>query len=196
MSFALGESTCTALEKLKRAPFLILRSEDRFPVWREDIVGSISHTDKICLADVAPSSQLVGIGLDIEVDSALAAEIVDLICLDEELDAETKAAPDLPKLIFVIKEAVFKLYNPITRHFLDFKEVAVEVDFLSETFTARLVNEKSASCLGRRVITGRFGHLKRLIFACACLPAPTDLQNEATVPPRPRHGYNESGFDG
>lgn len=172
-----------ALEKLKRVPFPILRSKERFPIWSKDIVGSISHTDKICLAVVAPSSLLAGIGLDIEDDSALDAEIVDLICLDGDLGAEPKAAQDLPKLIFVIKEAVFKLYNPITRKFLDFKDIAVAVDFSSETFTARLVDEKTASCLGRREITGRFGHLEGLLFACACLPSDAVRQNEVTKSP-------------
>jgi len=160
-----------ALAEVGRAPSPILASPERFPIWTPGIVGTISHTDEICLVIVAPARELAGIGLDVEKDTPLDEDLIDLICRDEEIKERFPSGGNLPKLIFVIKEAVFKLYNPITRIFLEFKDVVVAVDPETGTFHARLANDERPSCLGCREWRGKFGHGHGMLFACVYLKA-------------------------
>lgn len=157
-----------ALAELSLAPHPIPVGKSRAPIWPSDIVGSITHTDEICAVIVARQRDQVSLGLDIEDDKPLATELVSLICLSTELDEiETRkshADIDLPKLFFVIKEAVYKMYYPIIGHFLDFHDLSVELDLDSSTFVAKLSSSFPA-INGNRKFSGHFGHLKGTIFA-------------------------------
>ncbi len=47
-------------------PPIIPAGEDRAPIWPRDLVGSISHTDRLATAVVGPASQIDSVGIDIE----------------------------------------------------------------------------------------------------------------------------------
>jgi 4'-phosphopantetheinyl transferase EntD len=114
-------------------------------------------------------------GLDIEADAALDQELVGMICREDEaanrVFVESRFGVDLPKLLFVVKEATFKLYNVLTRAFLEFKDVAVALDFEAGLFRARLAADDKPSCLGRRELIGSFGRGGGNLFAFVHLPA-------------------------
>ena len=63
------------LARLGHPDFPLLRAEDRLPIWPDGIVGSISHASHACLAAVADSGTSGGIGVDLEPDEPVDAEI-------------------------------------------------------------------------------------------------------------------------
>ena len=63
---------------------------------------------------------------------------------------------DVPKLLFVIKEAVYKLYFPLCDHFLDFQDVKVRLASCGTRFKATVDTDHPA-LLGSHVIIGRWG---------------------------------------
>ena len=75
---------------------------------------------------------------------------------------------DRAKLLFVVKESFFKLYHPLTGHFLDFTDVCVSVDSARRTFNVRL-KEGAPSLLGMRTFDGVWGHADAYCFAFVAL---------------------------
>lgn len=156
-------------KKLKLNPTPILTSIKRFPIWSDNIVGSITHNEEICLVVVASKEIIKGIGIDIEKDDPLDIELVNLICRDEEkvseLELKKNLVIDVPKLLFVVKETVYKMYNPIVGEFLEFEDVLVKLNFEEKLFKAQLVNDKKPSCLGKRIWQGNFEHYNNYLIA-------------------------------
>jgi 4'-phosphopantetheinyl transferase EntD len=120
-----------ALEQLNIHGFSLCPAADRRPLWPAGIVGSITHTDELCAAVVAPSSVIRGLGIDIENVGGISADIAPTICTPEELayaDCYAGAERDeVLTLIFSAKEAFYKCQYPETGQWLDFQQVAVEI---------------------------------------------------------------------
>lgn len=131
--FAKGrERARVALERLGLRDVVLLPGKDREPLWPTAVVGSITHTTGLCAAAVARAELYEGIGIDAEPAEALESAVVDRICRDTEaalpegitdLDAEL-----VPRLVFCAKEAFYKFQFPITRTFLEFDAVKVELE--------------------------------------------------------------------
>ncbi len=142
------------------------------PLWPAGCVGSISHTNKVVAAVVAFSPPVRGIGIDLEENEPLQdAAMVELVCRPDELilgsDPSQAANLQRGKLLFVIKEAVYKLCWPVMRTFLEFHDVSVMVDIPAGTFSAELVNRRLPAIAGHRLITGRFAEVRNLYVALA-----------------------------
>ena len=61
------------------------RAQDRVPIWPDDLVGSITHTDLWAAAAVARRDQgFVAIGIDLEPADALPPELSASVCTPEE----------------------------------------------------------------------------------------------------------------
>lgn len=148
-----------ALAQLGIDRFPLLANPDRTPRWPTGIVGSISHCRDYCGVAVARIDEVLGLGLDVEQGGPLPANIVDMVCADEELDALSARQPpgphDWPKLIFSAKEAFYKCYYPLKRCFLDFHDVRISFG-PDQTFTAHLVRESAPAITGRRGLEGRW----------------------------------------
>ena len=132
-----------ALAALGCAPCPIPIGESRQPVWPNGFLGSISHTGHICVSVVGRSKNFSGLGLDLELDEELEGDLYPFICRKDEVYlkqilARTRIDPG--KLLFVIKEAVYKAYFPGAGFFLDFHDVKVEIDPARNAFLAFLVN--------------------------------------------------------
>lgn len=145
-------------------------SASRAPVWPVGFVGAIAHTGSLCAVVVARASQFYGIGIDVEDDEPLKPELARyIVATDDELrdrqHFEACANIDLPKLLFVIKEAMYKLYNPLTGNFLDFRDVRAIADPNSKRFTASLIQPDRPAARGRRCFDGGFGRAPGFIFA-------------------------------
>ena len=110
----------------------LLVGPDRTPTWPEDAVGSITHTDGLCAAAVAPRVALWTIGIDAEhvgrVDegvlhvAATASERARLSALPPALRAEAAT------VLFSAKEAFLKAQYPLTNSMPDFDGLDVEWD--------------------------------------------------------------------
>lgn len=108
----------------------ILRGEDRAPIWPPGFVGTISHTDTWCAAAVARAEDVRSIGIDLEPATPLNESLWRRVCTPKERDwLHELAEPGLTgKILFSVKESVYKCQYPLTTKFLGFHAVEVELD--------------------------------------------------------------------
>jgi 4'-phosphopantetheinyl transferase EntD len=122
----------------------LLIGADRAPEWPTGLLGSITHSDRICGVVVAePGPELQGIGLDVEPAEALEEDLWGLLCTRRERDwlagLPAKERGLMARLMFSAKEAVYKCQYRVTRRFLEFEDVELDVDPESGSFTAKLL---------------------------------------------------------
>ena len=107
------------------------QADDRSPIWPEGFSGSISHSKNWVWASVADSQQIRSVGVDTEVivDSATRAQTWEQVATMAEL--RTLEALDLDPateftVLFSAKEAFYKCWYPVARHYFDFRDAIVE----------------------------------------------------------------------
>ncbi len=152
--FAAGRNQARRLiEALTGVSESLLSGDDRQPLWPRSVTGSISHSNDYCAVAVAPKSVLDSIGIDVEPFEDLDADVADIVLTDAERIA-TKPVDRLfelqgvtrsvhqplggkaHKLIFSIKEAVYKCCYPRVQTYIDFKQCNVTLDVNSCTYRA------------------------------------------------------------
>lgn len=170
--------TCAreALSKLGARPCAVPVASDRQPVWPPGIVGSISHAPGWATAVVASAHDFRGIGVDMEEDAPLNPEVREMICRPEEL---SKLPPtlvirrkqiDTGKLVFSIKEAIFKAVYPSTSIYLGFQHACVWFDNDTKRFHARLMHPECERTLGTSWISVRYTAAFSHVIALASIP--------------------------
>lgn len=102
---------------------------DRAPIWPGGVTGSITHSAGICLAAVAETSFFDSIGIDLEPDSPLPADLAPEVLLPAERHLHSRA-------VFSAKESVFKALHPLCRVMFGFD--AVQISFPNQGFEALL----------------------------------------------------------
>lgn len=121
-----------ALAGLGLPPMPIPAGEDRAPQWPPGIIGSISHTRTACLAAVSLDPMLRGLGIDLEEDTPLQADLWDTILMPPEQGAlrrRPKAEQGfLAKVAFSAKEAAYKAQYPHSRTLFGFDMLSVELE--------------------------------------------------------------------
>jgi 4'-phosphopantetheinyl transferase EntD len=129
------------LQQLNVTDFELLRDEDRVPKWPAGIVGSISHTGDLCVVAVAGGAVCRGIGVDVEPDEPVGKGIEQRVCTPSEIAwLDLGPAADRGqrcRMIFSVKEAVYKAFYPELREFWGFQDVSVKLDPAAQCFTAR-----------------------------------------------------------
>ena len=109
---------------------------EREPLWPEGIVGSITHSGTFCGAVLARSSLLLGLGVDVEERTAVRKDLWRAIATADELawlrQLPADRAQTMAAVIFSAKESFFKCQFPLTRQWLGFAHVSVQV--LAEEF--------------------------------------------------------------
>jgi 4'-phosphopantetheinyl transferase EntD len=133
-----------ALAQLGRPATPILPGPRGEPLWPPGIVGSITHCKGYRACAVAPATELCTLGIDAEADAPLPDGLLDRISLPEErhllLDLGRRApGVHWDKLLFSIKEAVFKAWYPLVERALGFQAAAVSIDARGGRFTAHLL---------------------------------------------------------
>ncbi len=120
-----------AMEALGISPQAVLM-DGRLPIWPEGIVGSISHSRKLCGAVAARLDCYYSVGLDIEEVSRFSPSLWNSICTDAELAELQQMQPEFRQnrvaLLFAMKEAFYKFQFPITTQYLGFKDVTIQVE--------------------------------------------------------------------
>jgi len=147
------------------------------PDWPAPAVGSISHAGGFAAAVVALKDSALSLGLDIEVAVPLPERLVDKICLPSERAGLASPTGDAAKLLFVMKEAVYKAYAPMTGVRLGFHEIEVRADWAGQRFQA-LVAERGNQ--PQWTISGRFARLGGLLAAGSWIP-PTPATESAST---------------
>lgn len=104
----------------------ILRSTFGAPIWPTGVVGSMAHDHRIAVAAVGLQRDLDAVGIDIEPAVPLPLDMLELIATPGERRA---IANNLlgAKLLFAIKEAVYKAAYPLDHEFLDFRDIEVNL---------------------------------------------------------------------
>ncbi|WP_296707345.1 4'-phosphopantetheinyl transferase superfamily protein [Rhodoblastus sp.] len=105
----------------------ILKSPSGAPIWPEGVVGSLAHDACVAIAAIARACDFVGLGIDIEPDDVLPAEMVDLVATPAERSRYGRNFL-CSRALFVAKEAVFKAVHPLDGVFLDFQDIEVDVE--------------------------------------------------------------------
>ncbi len=159
-----------ALEALGRAQSAIPVDSDRVPIWPTGIVGSISHCSDFCGSIAACSKAFVSLGFDVEPDDPIEDHVIAIICSSLDLIATSKLGMHAPKLVFCIKESVYKAYFPLARTFLDFSDLVIEAASDGH-FTARLTRDGIPPAAGIRTFTGRFIHAGGILAAWTMIKA-------------------------
>jgi 4'-phosphopantetheinyl transferase EntD len=140
--FAAGRACArAALGTLGHEPAPLPMGPDRLPVWPAGVAGSITHTAHYALAVVGPDARLAALGVDAEEVAAVDPALWPRILRPEELerlrDLEEAARGERAAAMFSAKEAFYKCQYALTRRWLGFEEVIVEVS--GDTFELSVI---------------------------------------------------------
>jgi 4'-phosphopantetheinyl transferase EntD len=155
----------TAMSMLDMSPQPIGKGANREPLWPTGVIGSITHTTNAAAAVVASCHDFRSLGLDMESPAPLKDELLDMICLAEE---NPERDGSLAKLLFSIKEAIYKCLYPEVGEYIDFLEMHVELDFPKNSFCAgRLTKAKYMDLAAQ--MRGRFTIHEEYVISAAWL---------------------------
>jgi 4'-phosphopantetheinyl transferase EntD len=104
----------------------IVKSRSGAPVWPSGIVGSLAHDADVAVAAIARQQEFSGVGIDIEPAVALDRDLVGLIATDSER-AAIQDDPLLARVLFAVKEAVYKAVYPLDGQFLNHHDVDADL---------------------------------------------------------------------
>ena len=121
-----------ALSELGIPPAALLPGERGMPQWPPGVVGSMTHCAGYRAAAVAHSRNLLTVGIDAEPHDVLPPDVLRYVTLKEEQArlAELAAADSgicWDRILFSIKETVYKAWFPLTRKWLGFADAAVTI---------------------------------------------------------------------
>lgn len=147
----------------------LLNDPDRAPIWPERVVGSISHTHGYCGVVVAPRTLYAGLGLDVEQGEPLKRDLVRSITREEEREALARLPEERAllhaKAIFSAKEAAYKAQYALSRTFLGFSAMRIELDLEAGSFRAVFAVPAGSVFLPGDVLDGRI-RMDRGLVAC------------------------------
>jgi enterobactin synthetase component D / holo-[acyl-carrier protein] synthase len=165
-----------ALARLGVAPTPILSGSSGEPQWPSGIVGSITHCDGFRACALARASDLATIGIDAEPNQPLPDGLLGDIALPEERGRLSDLGCRRPevhwdRLLFSIKESIYKAWFPLAGRWLGFEDAIVEIDLRLETFSARfLVPGPLIHGCELTGFSGRWLVRDGLLFAAIALP--------------------------
>jgi 4'-phosphopantetheinyl transferase EntD len=165
-----------ALAQLGLSPQAIPAGTRGEPLWPEGVVGSITHCEGYRACAAAPSAAHSTIGVDAEVNEALPEGVLEDIALSGERKWVRQLTGDQPavhwdRLLFSIKESVYKAWFPLAESWLGFEDAAVSIDRERRSFFARLL-VPGPDVEGRELdgFSGRWLADDRLLLAAIVLP--------------------------
>lgn len=99
---------------------------DRAPIWPENIIGSITHTQGVAMAMACQHTDVAGIGIDIEqlMSAEQELELQKQILHPDEYPLFRQLAEQLSHpltVIFSAKESIFKALYPSVKQFFGFE---------------------------------------------------------------------------
>jgi 4'-phosphopantetheinyl transferase EntD len=162
---ASGAARIVARELLSRLGHVrcsLRKSESGATIWPDGVTGSLAHDSRVALAAIARRDRMDALGIDIEPAEFLPPDLLDIVATLQErqmIGNDLLAA----RLLFVVKEAVYKAVHPLDRKFLEHKDV--EVDLSAHVAYVR----------NGRVVDFRYRistHMVAVAFIAASLQAP------------------------
>jgi 4'-phosphopantetheinyl transferase EntD len=104
----------------------VIRKPSGEPTWPEGLTGSLAHDDEMAVAAVARAHAFRSIGIDIEPALPLPGDVFALVATD----ADSMAGADRQlagRVLFSVKEAVYKAVYPLDHEMLEFEDIAVDL---------------------------------------------------------------------
>jgi 4'-phosphopantetheinyl transferase EntD len=164
-----------ALASLGHPPVALVPGRRGAPLWPDGIVGSMTHCDGYRAAALARADQVRAVGIDAEPDGPLPDGVLHLIARPEEIAhlADLRhgggAGPEhWERLLFSCKEAVFKVWFPLTQRELDFHDASIRLHPGDATFTADLLADPGDGVLPSR-LAGRWIAARCLVVSTIAL---------------------------
>jgi 4'-phosphopantetheinyl transferase EntD len=96
------------------------------PLWPAGVIGSFAHDDTIAVASVGLAGVAASVGVDVEPAILLPPDVRDLVVTPRE-QARIGDDPCGGRLLFTIKEAVYKAVHPLDRTFLEYHDIEVDL---------------------------------------------------------------------
>ena len=136
----------TALAGLGLPAAPVLAGPAGEPRWPGGVTGSITHCAGYRACAVARIADVAALGIDAEPDAGLAAGLIGSVADRAERawiarQASAGSTVNWDRLLFSAKEAVGKLWYPLTGHWLGFGQIAVFPD-PAGTFDARVYGSR------------------------------------------------------
>lgn len=133
-----------ALARLGQPPQAIPSGPRGEPLWPAGIVGSITHCDGYRACAIAPAGDLLTVGVDAEPNQRLPDGLLGDIALPEERKRLRDLGRQAPathwdRLLFSIKESIYKAWFPLAERWLGFEDAVVEIDRQQGSFSSRLL---------------------------------------------------------
>jgi len=133
-----------ALAQLGQPHRAILTGPKGEPLWPDGIVGSITHCEGYRACAVARAADLLAVGIDAEPNRPLPDGLLVDIALPEEREWLRHLARQAPRirwdrLLFSIKESIYKAWFPLTERWLGFEDAVVAIDAPRQIFSAHLL---------------------------------------------------------
>ncbi len=104
----------------------IPKSTAGMPVWPHGIVGSLAHDAKVAVAAMAMQRDFLSVGVDVEPAEPLDPDLLHLVATTNER-RHIQDDPCRGRVLFSVKEAVYKAVYPLDRVFLDHHDVEVNL---------------------------------------------------------------------
>ena len=132
-----AHEACTSGLELLSLPI----NEDRSPAWPLGITGSITHNQLWVGAAVAKNSELLGVGIDLELKGRAKLKLASHIRSSKDILIHPNFTDEeLLTLIFSCKESLYKALNPIVKKYFGFKDAYLgSVDYERGSFTIDLL---------------------------------------------------------
>jgi 4'-phosphopantetheinyl transferase EntD len=127
-----------ACKQLGRPCDLIGVLPGRAPDWPKGLIGSITHCRGYIAAVACLSQHADFLGIDAEPLEPLPPELTDQVAFGREKDwlESADGSAERGRLLFSIKESVFKAWWPVYGSWLDFADVTVEITAEHSSFQA------------------------------------------------------------
>jgi 4'-phosphopantetheinyl transferase EntD len=122
------------MQRLGISPQTVLKAAAGMPQWPDGIVGSLAHDATVAVAALARRADFLSIGVDIEPAEGLDPDLLTLVATEGER-AKIENSPLQGRLLFAIKEAIYKAVYPLDGMFLDHHDV--EVNLATQTAAVR-----------------------------------------------------------
>lgn len=149
----------------------------REPCWPAGVVGTIAHTGGYAAAAVARTSQMRGLGLDIErwMDALAPSRIGSKIVQDDELRglvAQTEwTSAEVLTVVFSVKESLYKCLYPEVQRYFGFLDAWVEhIEPERGAIALRLTASLTAMLPVGRVFEARFERRDDVVVTAIAVP--------------------------
>ncbi len=140
----------------------------REPIWPTDISGSITHDGDYCCVAVVKKNKLSLVGIDLASQSPLDDNLKELICTKRDfinIQSMNRFVLQIDpyKLVFSIKESVYKCLFPIVKEYFDFRDVTIEIKPDTKTSLINLENSHLKKIVDLK-LTSKFCFVDDYIF--------------------------------